>query len=82
MWSVEKNLDPPLEIIPKTQSHNLFAKQKKIQTPSCLTYMFEIGAKQRESSLVIIPNHKPLKGSLLSWSHLTIKYEGTKAFIY
>ena len=34
----------------------------------------EIGLKGRESNYVIIPNHKPLKGSLSSCLHLTIQH--------
>ena len=49
----------------KNTIHNLFAKNKNLVT-SCLTHMLEIGVEERQSSLVIIPNHKPLQGSLLS----------------
>ena len=39
-----------------------------------LASLFEIGAEERESSLVIIPNYKPSKGSLLPWPQLTIEH--------
>ena len=66
MWSVVKNLDPPLDIIPRSQSTTCFKNKNKnkLEVTSRLTYIFEIGAE--ESSLVIIPNYNPLKGSLLS----------------
>ena len=64
MWSVVKNLDPPLDIIPRSQSTTCFKNKNKLKVTSRLTYIFEIGAE--ESSLVIIPNYNPLKGSLLS----------------
>ena len=48
----------------KNTNYNLFANFKNVTYR--LTYIFEIGAKERESSLVIIPNHKSLKGNLSS----------------
>lgn len=66
MWSVVNSLDPSLEIIPITQyttslSINFFIEK----TTSCLTHIFEIGVEERESSLVIIPNHKPPKRNFI-----------------
>ena len=66
----------------KNKIHDLFPPKKNIKLiTSCLTHMFEIGA-EKESNLVINPNHKPLKGSLLSRLHLTIKHKWLKAFRY
>ena len=64
LWSVVKSLDPPWDHS-KNQIHNLFAIFFEKVT-SCLAYIFEIRVEERLCSLVIIPNHKPLKGSLLS----------------
>ena len=57
--SVAKNLDLPIKVIPKTQSTTSLPIYKNVT--SCLTYIFKIGAEERESTLVIIPNHMPLR---------------------
>ena len=54
-----KSLDPSLEIIPITQFTTSLPFSQKVT--SCLTYIFEIGAKIKEFSMVIILNHKTLK---------------------
>ena len=46
----------------KNTIQNMFTNFSKVS--SCLTHIFEIGAKERESSLVIFPNYKPLVGRL------------------
>jgi hypothetical protein len=60
VWSFVKSLDPPPEMIPRTQFTTCLPKKKLIskKNASCLTYIFQIGAEVRESSLVINPIHK------------------------
>ena len=53
----------------KNTIHNLFAFFKNFNYKKITQYLmctFKISVKGRESILVIIPNHKPLKGALLS----------------
>ena len=69
----------------KNKIHNLIANFVKKIT-SCLTYIFEIGAKERKFSLVIIPNHKPIIiiTRKIYWLglQLTMKHYWLQAFRY